>query len=427
MIGDLTSTSAQGRAQHAHQILGDGAPDLDGLRAVVRSSWLRSLDLRSGAAPAPAPGDFLDELERYRRAHPIAAVMPVIDRLLIQPSASTGLLVAVGDELGNLLWVEGDDDVVRQAESRSFAPGMDWSEAVMGTSAPGTALATGTGVQISGAEHLSELAHIFSCTAVPLHDPDTGAVIGVVDITGGPDAVAAHTLTLVRATVAAAEAELRIARLVRDRDGAGPRPRGRSAVSPALHRDTLQITGRDRGLLSLDGTSRELSLRHTEILTLLSRHPDGLTAQELADLLYIDPDPTTLRAELVRLRRVLAGLGAGNALASHPYRLTLDLTVDADQVVRYVRRGAHRLALNLYRGRLLPRSTAPGIAALRAEVSAQLRESMLADAGPDALMTWLDLPEAADDVDAWRLALAVLPPRSPRRAGVVAHLESRGH
>ncbi|MEH0108749.1 GAF domain-containing protein [Tersicoccus sp. MR15.9] len=428
MIGDLTSTSAQGRARHAHQILGDDAADLGGLRAVVRSSWLRSLDLRSGAAPAPAPGGFLDELDRYRRAHPMATVMPVIDRLLVRPSASTGLLVAVGDELGNLLWVEGDDDAVRRAESRSFAPGMDWSEAVMGTSAPGTALATGSGVQISGAEHLSELAHIFSCTAVPLHDPDTGAVIGVVDITGGPDAVAPHTLTLVQATVAAAEAELRIARLTREqeRDRAGARPSGgRAAAGPALHRNTLQITGRDRGLLSLAGTSRELSVRHTEILTLLTRHPDGLTAQELADLLYADPDPTTLRAELVRLRRVLTGLGAAGVLASNPYRLTVELTVDADQVVRYVRRGAHRLALNLYRGRLLPRSAAPGIAALRAEVSAHLRESMLADAGPDALMTYLELPEAADDVDAWRLALDILPPRSPRRAGVVAHLESR--
>ncbi|GGC79758.1 transcriptional regulator [Tersicoccus solisilvae] len=433
MIGNDTSTSAQGRARHAHQVLDEGAPDLDGLRAVVRSSWLRSLDLRAGAAPAPAPGGFLDEVDRYRRAHPMAAVMPVIDRLLIRPSASTGLLVAVGDELGNLLWVEGDDDAVRRAEARFFAPGMDWSERVMGTSAPGTALATGAGVQISGAEHLSEIAHIFSCTAVPLHDPDTGAVLGVVDITGGADAVAPHTLTLVQAAVAAAEAELRIARLTRD--GSGSRPRSRGAASPALHRNTLhrntlhrntlQITGRDRGLLSLGGASRELSLRHTEILTLLARHPEGLTAQELADRLYADPDPTTLRAELVRLRRVLAGLGAAEALASQPYRLTVDLTLDADQVVRYVRRGAHRLALNLYRGLLLPRSTAPGIAALRAEVSAQLRESILADAGPDALMSYLDLREAADDVEAWRLALAVLPPRSPRRAVVVAHLERR--
>ncbi|OMH27730.1 hypothetical protein BKD30_03605 [Tersicoccus phoenicis] len=421
MIGDLTSTSAQGRARHAHQALGDGAADLDGLRAVVRSSWLRSLELRSGAAPAPAPGGFLDELDRYRRAHPMAAVMPVVERLLIRPSASTGLLVAIGDGIGNLLWVEGDDDAVRRAESRFFAPGMDWSERVMGTSAPGTALATGAGVQISGAEHLSELAHIFSCTAVPLHDPDTGAVIGVVDITGGPEAVAPHTLALVQATVAAAEAELRIARLTRKPH----RTRGAGAGAPSPHRDVLQITGRDRGLLSLGGSSRELSRRHTEILTLLVHHRDGLTAQQLAALLRVEPEPATLRAELVRLRRVLTGLGAGDALGSHPYRLTTDVTLDADQVVRYVRRGAHRLALTLYRGRLLPHSVAPGIVALRVEVSAQLRESILADAGHEALMTYLELPEAADDVDAWRLALELLPPRSPRRAGVVAHLARR--
>jgi transcriptional regulator of acetoin/glycerol metabolism len=65
-----------------------------------------------------------------------------------------------------------------------FVAGADWSEASVGTSAPGTALALDRSIQISGAEHFKRSVHPWSCTAVPFHDPDSGAVLGVVDITG---------------------------------------------------------------------------------------------------------------------------------------------------------------------------------------------------------------------------------------------------
>ena len=94
-----------------------------------------------------------------------------------------------------------------------FVAGADWSEATVGTSAPGTALALGRGIQISGAEHYKRSVHPWSCTAVPFHDPDSGALLGVVDITGTATAVAPHTLSLVEATVAAAQAQLRVERL----------------------------------------------------------------------------------------------------------------------------------------------------------------------------------------------------------------------
>ena len=154
-----------------------------------------------------------EELEEYRRQHPLAAIMPVIHKLLVLPSHDSGMLVAVGDEVGRLLWVEGDAAMQRRAEGMMFVPGADWSEATVGTSAPGTALALGRGIQISGAEHYKRSVHPWSCTAVPFHDPDSGALLGVVDITGTESAVAPHTLSLVEATVAAAQAHLRVERL----------------------------------------------------------------------------------------------------------------------------------------------------------------------------------------------------------------------
>lgn len=390
-----------------------GSLRLGGLRPVVRDSWQRSL--RHATDPDRALARLVlaeDELDAFRREHPLAAIMPVFSRLLVEPSQEAGMLVAVGDQHGRLLWVDGDTRLRERAEGMMFMPGTDWSEASVGTSAPGTALALGHGVQIAGAEHFSRAVHSWSCTAVPIHDPDSGAVLGVVDLTGGEEAAAPHTLSLIRAAVAAAEAELRIIRLQ-------AAPSGRARQQPA----TLTITGRDHGLLELAGRRIELSQRHTEILTLMALHPAGLTAEQLADQLNPHARGATLRAEMVRLRRLLAGISPAAVPDSRPYRLRQALAVDAQRALQILARGSYRQALDLYQGQIIPGSEAPGIVDFRHHVSATLRESVLSSASPETVMRYLQLPEAKNDGDAWHAALRLLPPRSPRRAGVVARLE----
>ncbi|NKX49125.1 GAF domain-containing protein [Arthrobacter deserti] len=429
----------QRRAHAAHEQLDrfrpPGAAALGGLRTVVRDSWRRSLRTLGSPEAAAAPLALSEgELEDYRRHHLLASVMPVLRRLLVLPVQGTGLLVAVGDEQGRLLWVDGDRVQRRRAESMAFLPGADWSEAAVGTSAPGTALELGRSVQICGAEHFSPAVHPWSCTAVPVRDPGSGAVIGVVDITGREEAVAPQTLPLVQAAVAAAEAQLRIARLQTPAARGAQGPRNAPARPPAPPPGRLlEITGRDQGLLTAAGRSLELSLRHTEILTLLALHPQGLRAEELADLLYPDAEgagaqdfaarPATLRAEMVRLRRILAAAGPALVPQSRPYRLPQELATDAGQVLMQLRRGARRQALERYRGELLPRSLAPGIAGYRSKVSLTLREAVLADGSAETLLRYLELPEARYDAEAWRCTLRLLPSRSPRRAAVVARLQ----
>jgi hypothetical protein len=373
------------------------------------------------------------ELEEYRRQHPLAAVMPVIHKLLVLPSHESGLLVAVGDAVGRLLWVEGDPVMQRRAEGMMFVPGADWSEATVGTSAPGTALALGRSIQISGAEHYKRSVHPWSCTAVPFHDPDSGALLGVVDITGTESAVAPHTLSLVEATVAAAQAQLRVERLQlaasRSQAPARRRASGSAASSGAvregsLYRNSLQLLGRDQALLSIEGRTVPLSARHSEILALLSTHPDGLSADELSMLLYSGESSTmTLRAEMVRLRKILLNLNPAAVPQSRPYKLGMDLAPDCGQVLNCLSRGAHRIALEIYRGAVLPRSEAPGIVELRNRVSSLLREAVLTDGSAESLLKYAELPEARDDVDVRIAALKLLPARSPKRAAVVADLE----
>ena len=420
---------------------GDATPEIPGLRNLIRESWQRSARFKANPDNAAAPLAFdWDELEDYRRRHPLAAIMPVINKLLVQPSHDSGLLVAVGDEVGRLLWVDGDPALQRRAEGMMFVPGADWSEASVGTSAPGTALALGRGIQIAGAEHYQRAVHPWSCTAVPFHDPDSGAVLGVVDITGTATAVAPHTLSLVEATVAAAQAQLRVERLqhaaelarkpVRRRTPAAAGTQGRSAGAGSraregsLYRNSLQLLGRDQALLSLGGRTVSLSARHSEILALLSTHPEGLSAEELGTLLYPGEGSTiTLRAEMVRLRKVIQELSPDAVPGSRPYRLPLDLVPDTGQVLSCLQRGAHRIALEIYRGEVLPRSEAPGIVELRRRVSSLLREAVLTDGSAESLLKFAALPEARDDVGIRRAALRLLPPRSPKRAAVVADLE----
>ena len=72
---------------------------------------------------------------------------------------------------------------------------------------------------------------------------------------------------------------------------------------------------------------------------------------------------------------------------------------------------------------MLPDSRAPGIRSVRAEVSARLREALLTDAAADTLLAYARTDEAAFDAEVWRACLRLLPPRSPKRASVVARLE----
>ena len=410
------------------------SPQLQGLSSLIQESWRRSAQLHANPDHPEAPLAMdREELEEYRRQHPLAAIMPVIHKLLVLPSHDSGLLVAVGDEVGRLLWVEGDAAMQRRAEGMMFVAGADWSEASVGTSAPGTALALGRSIQISGAEHYKRSVHPWSCTAVPFHDPDSGALLGVVDITGTESAVAAHTLSLVEATVAAAQAQLRVERLqlaaavqtspARRRSHASAARSGQDAPG-SLYRNSLQLLGRDQALLSIEGRTVALSARHSEILALLSTHPEGLNAEELCSLLYAGEASTmTLRAEMVRLRKILQQLNPEAVPTSRPYRLPMDLVPDAGQVLSCLQRGAHRIALEIYRGAVLPRSEAPGIVELRSRVGSLLREALLTDGSAESLLKYAELPEAKDDVDVRIAALKLLPPRSPKRAAVVADLE----
>ncbi len=416
---------------HEELVVGNvGDPRLDQIRPLVHDSWRRSLANLVGAEGLPPLELGDEELDAYRRTYPLAAAMDMIRALLLPGGGGTdsGVVVAVGDAVGRLLWVEGDRRVQSLTGDMGFVAGANWSEEAVGTSAPGTALALGRSVQIHGAEHYNRLVQPWSCTAAPVHDPETRRVLGVIDVTGGADAATPQAQLLVDATARAVEGELLVGRLRARAEAPAPSRVRRSAPEPRTATTMLRVLGRDRALLDVAGpdsaTVTELSARHAEILLMLAVHREGLSAERLGQLVYgEDAAEGTLRPELVRLRKVLERVAPQLVPASRPYRLTTVLHTDAQQVLGLLGRGAHRVALAAYRGRVLPDSFAPGVEEFRDTVRLALRDALMTEASVDVLLAYADTDDGAEDVEVLRLALAMLPARSPRRAGLVARIE----
>ncbi|WP_299563366.1 helix-turn-helix domain-containing protein [uncultured Mycolicibacterium sp.] len=397
------------RAVHDQFVTGRVDPSELGaapVRPLVAESWQRCLARgvdpdRAAARPA------CTDLARRRAEHPLAPALPLIRRLLVQDAVDSGVVVAVTAADGTLLWVEGDPAACRRAEAMNFAPGADWSEPGAGTNAPGTALALDRETQIAGPEHYFRVAQRWSCTAAPVHDPATGALLGAIDLTGGPQVASPQALALVRATAVAVEHHLALLRLQRpgpaDPAPAGPRLSVLGTTRPRW--ETVDAAGRRRAV--------PLTGRHAEILTLLVRHPQGLSADHLALLLdENDLDTVTVRAEMSRLRRVI---GADH-IGSRPYRLLQPVHTDFGAVLDALEAGDPAAALDRYPGPVLPQSAAPSIARLRTELRTSLRSAVLAAGDLDLLRRWLDGPDGRDDHEGWRMLYRAAPAGSALRA-----------
>ena len=250
----------------------------------------------------------------------------------------------------------------------------------------GTALELDHPVQIFSAEHFNRRLHGWTCSAAPIHDPETHEILGVLDLSGSFRTGHPHSLSLVAAVARVVEDRLaaerasrderlkalyldRVARGVRERTAlvtragrvlaASPRgwlgsrirlPKGerltlptgeqvlaepiRGAADAILIRAgrrgarrprpklAVQALGHGRAVVELDGDTFELSPRHSEIVALLAAHPEGLTSRELAHELY---GPGGKRVTVrAEMSRLRRVLGP--VLARNPYRLDAEIS-----------------------------------------------------------------------------------------------------
>jgi hypothetical protein len=448
-------------------------------RSVVSASWQRSLAAHVDPDARTPPVVLHDaELLELRAAHPLHEVMPLLRSTLVSIADEAMHVMLVTDAEGIILWREGAAKLLHPADGVGLLPGTQWSEEVIGTNAMGTTLAVNAPVSIHSAEHLVRTYHTWTCAAAPVHDPDTGAILGAIDISGPLDSMHPAMVQLVSATAQLAENQLRIRLAIADerlrvrnmphltslrgQAGALVTPSGRIiagepyggwpervevpegadrvqlpdgrelAVEPLAEGFLLRSVQKSsavkrRSALSLrfmtdgsptavlNGTPIPLTLRPAELLTALAMHPGGLTAEKLALWLYgEDGNPTTVRGEILRLRGVIGS----DVLRTRPYRLDADVDSDFGTARRALRAGQTAEALRVGGGPLLPRSDAPEIRDLRDELDATLRRDVLASDDLDLLAAFAEHPLGRDDLEVHDRLLELLPPDDRRRPAV---------
>lgn len=400
------------RLARAHDAVLSGAEPPPDVRGVIADSWRRcaaaGIDPMRGLAPLTLEND--EATDRWARS-PLAAAEPVLRDLLQDVRAEGEQVVLVCDADGTLLWIDGDERLMDQATEVHLMRGARWSEADAGTNAMGTALALDHALQVFSAEHFATPVHGWTCSAAPLHDPRTGELLGVLDLSGPLQTAHPHSLALVNAAARMVEAVIAQrtvmlpARASGVRGGAGAGTAARTAV-------TLRVLGRDRAEVDLaDGRTVTLSRRHSELMVLLALRRDGMSAEEVAIALHGDfGKPVTARAELSRLRRILGP----TTLLAEPYRLAAPPHADFLTV-------ADR-DLAAYPGPLLPRSEVPLVVEAREALDHRVRSSVLRSADPALLDRWITSAAGRDDLEATRRLVALLAEDDPRRAAALSHL-----
>ncbi len=362
------------------------------VRPEILSSWRRS-GTGHGLHVAEAPLADERDTAAYFSESPLNVAVARVEQELRRTAEDGDLVLAVTDAETRILWTYGGRVMRRKAETVNFVPGGRWDEGSVGTNALCLAGSSGAPSMVFSAEHYAPIVHNWVCWAAPVHDPATGEQLGVIDLSTTWDR--SHPIGLATARV--------MARLIETAMPDGPGHRRGGARGEPGPDDEDGLAGLVLRLLGgaearLDGERLLLNRRQTEILALLALHPDGLTLENLHARLYGDHAVTfsTLKVEVSHLRHALGG-----QLASRPYRLTMPVHSDVDDVLSLLRAGRVQAAVHAYGGDLLPGTDSPTLQEYADYVAVALREALLADPAPEAVSRYCDLaPHDTEVVEA---------------------------
>jgi len=159
--------------------LSTGDADPGAVSDFVAASWRRS----RGAGVAADGGEvpFIGDVDISSRL--VRCSQPIIDRL-IDATEDIPLSIALSDNKARVLTrVDTTRTIGLLLDGIFLAPGFDYAEGHIGTNAVGTVLEAGRSAQIVGPEHFHERFQAYSCSGAPIHDPMTGHIEGVLDLT----------------------------------------------------------------------------------------------------------------------------------------------------------------------------------------------------------------------------------------------------
>ena len=162
----------------------------------IRRSWRRCIEASPGSdAAEPLPRQELFS-RRDAQANLRRHALPELEALA-EALVPARVIVLLADPEGLILDAAGSDAFMTKAQRVALMPGVDWSERSRGTNAIGTALTECCAVTVVGPQHYLEQNAAIGCTGAPLLAPD-GRVMGLLDVSGDPRCIQAHTVGLVR-------------------------------------------------------------------------------------------------------------------------------------------------------------------------------------------------------------------------------------
>ena len=368
---------------------GDGTQEV---RPEILRSWERSAPV-VGLDVLEAPLADESDTAALWEGSPLQIGVERVESELRRTAEDGDLVLAVTDAQTRILWTYGGRVMRRKAESVNFVAGGRWDDTSVGTNALDLATRNDAPAMVFSAEHYAPIVHNWVCWAAPLHDPQTGEQLGVIDLSTTWDRT--HPIGLATARVMARLIEAAMPASDHHPTAAGP---GVVSLNEGLD---VRLLGRAE--VTLDGRRLLLNRRQTEILALLALNPSGLSLEHLHALLYGDQAVTlsTLKAEVSHLRSALEG-----QLASRPYRLMMPVQVDVNEVLRLLRSSQVRAAVAAYGGDLLPGTDSPALVELGEYVAVAVREALLADPQPQAVARYTEL--APYDTEVLEVCLAVM-------------------
>lgn len=148
-------------------------------RPLVLSSWQRSSQWRVNcdALQVPYQEDFNADSVLTRAA---ADVLDRVESQIVDQPVAVALTDSKGLVLDRRV---GQTNLAHYLDQVSLAPGFTYAERFVGTNGIGTALEAGHAAQIFDQEHFTGPLINLTCAGVPIYDPLSGLLEGLLDIT----------------------------------------------------------------------------------------------------------------------------------------------------------------------------------------------------------------------------------------------------
>jgi transcriptional regulator of acetoin/glycerol metabolism len=154
-------------------------------RPVIAQSWQRSRDLGIDPFIERAPTALTpEEIEAILAREDLGrAGRQVLDDFS-RAVEGTGHVILLADARGRIIHSGGHAPLRETLDRLNLAPGGDWAESAVGPNGIGTPIALGRPEVVFGPEHYCQQWQPWVCYGCPVREPETGRIVGGVDITG---------------------------------------------------------------------------------------------------------------------------------------------------------------------------------------------------------------------------------------------------